>query len=106
MAGERVQRRLAAILVADVAGYSRLMGSDDEGTLAGLKAGRELIDLKSKSIAAASSILREIPHSLNLPAQLMPLVVPWKYRRKWRNVMLSFLRIAGSNFASASTLAM
>ena len=48
MAGERVQRRLAAILVADVAGYSRLMGSDDEGTLAGLKAGRELIDLKSK----------------------------------------------------------
>jgi adenylate cyclase len=48
MAGERVQRRLAAILVADVAGYSRLMGGDDEGTLAGLKAGRELIDLKSK----------------------------------------------------------
>jgi TolB-like protein len=48
MAAERVQRRLAAILVADVAGYSRLMGSDDEGTLAGLKAGRELIDLKSK----------------------------------------------------------
>ena len=43
-----MQRRLAAILVADVAGYSRLMGSDDEGTLAGLKAGRELIDLKSK----------------------------------------------------------
>jgi adenylate cyclase len=48
MAGERVQRRLAAILVADVAGYSRLMGGDDEGTLAGLKAGRQLIDLKSK----------------------------------------------------------
>jgi adenylate cyclase len=48
MAGKRVQRRLAAILVADVAGYSRLMGSDDEGTLAGLKARRELIDLKSK----------------------------------------------------------
>jgi len=39
---------LAAILAADVAGYSRLMGSDDEGTLAGLKACRELIDLKSK----------------------------------------------------------
>jgi TolB-like protein len=48
MAGERVQRRLAAILAADVAGYSRLMGSDDEGTLAGLKACRELIDVKSK----------------------------------------------------------
>ena len=48
MAEERVQRRLAAILAADVAGYSRLMGSDEERTLAGLKACRELINLKSK----------------------------------------------------------
>src|SRR6202040_3285306 len=38
-------RRLAAILAADVAGYSRLMGADEEGTLARLKAyRRELID--------------------------------------------------------------
>jgi adenylate cyclase len=48
MAQGRVQRRLAAILAADVAGYSRLMGSDEEGTLTGLKACRELIDQKSK----------------------------------------------------------
>ncbi len=33
-----VQRRLAAILAADVAGYSRLMGEDEEGTLATLSA--------------------------------------------------------------------
>ena len=33
-----VQRKLAAILAADVAGYSRLMGADEEGTLARLKA--------------------------------------------------------------------
>ncbi len=40
-----VQRRLAAILAADVAGYSRLMGAEEEGTLARLKALRaELID--------------------------------------------------------------
>src|ERR1700737_4980235 len=40
-------RRLAAILPADVAGYSRLMGADEEGTLARLKAHRrELIDPK------------------------------------------------------------
>ena len=38
MSGERVERRLAAILAADVAGYSRLMGEDEEGTLAALKA--------------------------------------------------------------------
>jgi adenylate cyclase len=48
MAQGRVQRRLAAILAADVAGYSRLMGSDEEGTLTGLKACRELIDQKSR----------------------------------------------------------
>src|SRR6516225_5084641 len=40
-------RRLAAILAADVAGYSRLMGADDEGTLERLKAlRRELLDPK------------------------------------------------------------
>src|SRR5712692_11880925 len=44
-ARERVERRLAAILAADVAGYSRLMGADEEGTLAALKAiRRELSD--------------------------------------------------------------
>jgi TolB-like protein/Tfp pilus assembly protein PilF len=42
---ERVERRLAAILCADVVGYSRLMGEDEEGTLAALKAHRrELLD--------------------------------------------------------------
>jgi adenylate cyclase len=47
MAEEQVQRRLAAILAADIAGYSRLMGGDEEGTLAQLKALRKsLIDPK------------------------------------------------------------
>ena len=40
-------RRLVAILAADVAGYSRLMGADEEGTLERLKAlRRELLDPK------------------------------------------------------------
>src|ERR1700730_1944331 len=44
-----VQRRLAAILAADVAGYSRLMGVDEEGTHERLKAHlRELVDPKIK----------------------------------------------------------
>jgi adenylate cyclase len=47
MSGERVERKLAAILAADVAGYSRLMGADEEGTLAALQAiRRELSDPK------------------------------------------------------------
>jgi class 3 adenylate cyclase len=45
MAEERVEPRLAAILCADVVGYSRLMGADEEKTLAVLKAHRrQLID--------------------------------------------------------------
>ncbi len=47
MTGARVERRLAAILAADIAGYSRLMGADEEGTLARLKACRKaLVDPK------------------------------------------------------------
>jgi adenylate cyclase len=38
MSKGRVERRLAAVLAVDVAGYSRLMGEDEEGTLAALKA--------------------------------------------------------------------
>src|SRR6201982_3261201 len=41
----RVERRLAAVVAADIAGYSRLMGRDDEGTLARVKAIRSgLVD--------------------------------------------------------------
>jgi TolB-like protein/tetratricopeptide (TPR) repeat protein len=43
----RVERRLAAVLAADVAGYSRLIGADEDDTLARLKAVRgDLIDRK------------------------------------------------------------
>ena len=52
MAEERLQRRLAAILSADVVGYSRLMGIDEAGTLARLKALRR--DLIDPTIAAHS----------------------------------------------------
>jgi TolB-like protein/class 3 adenylate cyclase len=43
LSDERVERRLAAVLAADVAAYSRLMGADEEGTLARLKAVRKAI---------------------------------------------------------------
>jgi TolB-like protein/class 3 adenylate cyclase/tetratricopeptide (TPR) repeat protein len=47
MAPERIERKLAAILAADVAGYSRLIGQDEEGTLSRLKTHRrEAIDPK------------------------------------------------------------
>jgi adenylate cyclase len=50
MSTERLERRLAAVLAADVAGYSRLMGSDELGTLVDLKTIRR--DLVDPAIAA------------------------------------------------------
>ena len=43
MTDERVERRLAAVLAADVAGYSRLMGREEERTLADLKSSRKTV---------------------------------------------------------------
>jgi len=43
LTGDRVERRLAAVLAADVAGYSRLMGHDEERTLASLKSVRKTV---------------------------------------------------------------
>ena len=43
MAEERINRKLAAILTADVVGYSRLMASDEAGTLAALKRHRQTV---------------------------------------------------------------
>src|SRR5215470_3140266 len=49
MSERKVERRLAAILAADVVGYSRLVGEDEEGTLERLKMlRRALVDPKIK----------------------------------------------------------
>jgi len=68
VASERVERKLAAIIAADVAGYSRLVGLDEAGTLARLKTiRRELIDPKVEEHhgrivnAAGDGILVEFP---------------------------------------------
>ena len=50
MTGDGVERRLAAIMSADVAGYSRLMGKDETGTLSALKALRK--DVFAPQVAA------------------------------------------------------
>jgi len=45
VSADRVERRLAAVVAVDVAGYSRLMGADEVGTLEALKAHRrEVVD--------------------------------------------------------------
>jgi adenylate cyclase len=72
LATERVERRLAAILAADVAGYSRLMGADEEGTHERLKKHlRELVDPKIKEYRGrivkntGDGLLAEFPSAVN-----------------------------------------
>ena len=56
MSERKVERRLAAILAADVVGYSRLVGEDEEGTLERLKVSAAQLPIRrSRSTAAASS---------------------------------------------------
>ena len=50
MGSERTERKLAAILHADVVGYSRLMGEDEAGTLRTLTSHREFMDRDRKSV--------------------------------------------------------
>ena len=67
----RVERRLAAIFAADVAGYSRLMGQDEVGTLQILTAHREIMDRliveHGGRIAntAGDSVLAEFPSAVD-----------------------------------------
>jgi adenylate cyclase len=75
MAEDRVQRRLAAILATDVVGYSRLMGQDEAGTLAAVKALRsELVDRKIVEHkgrvfkAIGDGVLAEFPSVVNAVA--------------------------------------
>ena len=80
----RVERRLAAILAADVAGYSRLIGADEEGTLGRLKALRaEVIDPKSPSIAAASSRPPAMGSWSSSPASSTRCAARPRCRRRW-----------------------
>jgi len=51
---QRVERRLAAIFAADVAGYSRLMSQDEAGTLRALAAARETMDGLIAAMAVGS----------------------------------------------------
>ena len=78
MSKSGTQRRLAAILAADVVGYSRLMGQDEAGTLAALKALRtDLIDPKIVEHAGrvfksmGDGLLAEFPSVVNAVACAM-----------------------------------
>ena len=80
MAEQRVQRRLAAIMVADVVGYSRLMREDEAGTLAQLKTLRkELLDPKVEEFGGrivkttGDGILIEFPSAVAAVSNASPM---------------------------------
>jgi len=74
-------RRLTAILAADVAGYSRLIGADEGGTLQAMKAIRtELIDPTIAAHMAGSSRRRVTGCSSSSAVWSMPCVARPRYR--------------------------
>ena len=90
MAEQDVTRKLVAILAADVVGYSRLMGEDEEGTLATLRTYREVIE---KLIAefdgrvfsgAGDSVMAEFPS----PVQAVRCAVRFQEELEKRNAEL------------------
>jgi hypothetical protein len=100
----RDQRRLAAIISADVAGYSRLMGRDDNGTLGTLKGHRsELIDPKIAEYGGrivkttGDGLLLEFLSVVDAVRRAVDV------QRGMAERMSACRRISGSTFASAST---
>ena len=107
MQDQSVERRLAAILAADVVGYSRLMEVDEAGTLARLKTIRlELID---PAIAKCKGrIIKTTGDGMLVEFQSVTeaCAVPWNFRSAWRGAIATCRRRVACFTASASILAM
>src|SRR5215472_16202730 len=102
---EESERRLAAILVADVVSYSRLMQADEEGTLSKLEEiGASIID--PRVAAHRGHIFRTMGDGLliEFPSVGKPCFALLKFRKSCGCAMQT-RRSNGSNFASASILA-
>ena len=77
---EGTQRRLAAIVSADVVGYSRLMGVDETGTLAALRAHRaEMIDGKIICVQPSIEVIMVICTLIHF---LNKIVLCWPFLQK------------------------
>ncbi len=96
MPPERIERKLAAILAADVAGYSRLMGADEEGTLARLKACRR--ELMDPEIAEHRGRVVKTTGDGNRVRQLKQFALGGLGRREW-TIFLKFHRACTASAA-------
>ncbi len=97
MADERVQRRLAAILAADVVGYSRLMEQDETGTLARLKSLRsEVFDPRTKQFDGR---IFKTTGTARWPSSAAPSTrsnARSRFSARWRGAMPNCRRNSGS----------
>ncbi len=101
-----MERRLTAILAADVAGYSRLMGVSEVATLAALKAHRaELIDGKIAEHLGRIVKLTGDGMLVEFPSVVNAVACAAGIQRGMRRATPIFRRTAASNSASASTSA-
>jgi class 3 adenylate cyclase len=101
---ERVERRLAAILAADVAGYSRLMERDEAGTLARLRTlHRELIDPKTAEHKGRIVKTTGDRILVEFPSVVEAVAAPSRCSGRWRHATIPSPRTSASNSASAST---
>ena len=101
-----MERRLTAILVADVVGYSRLMGANETETLTALKGHRaELFDPRIAEHKGRVVKLMGDGALVNSPASSARFSAPWKSSKGWPNGTRVWPGTGGSSFASASTWA-
>ena len=102
-----MERRLAAIFAADVVGYSRLIGADEEGTLERLKAHRrELIDPKIAEHQGRIVKTTGDGVLVESPARSKRCAAPSKCKSGWPIGTPMCRRSTGSNSASESISAM
>ena len=102
-----VERRLAAILAADVAGYSRLMGADEEGTHERLRGHlRELVDPTIKG--HHGRVVKNTGDGMLVSSQAWSMRFAARSRSSaiWQDAMPMSQQTGGSSFASGSISAM
>ena len=99
MATTTATRRLAAILAADVVGYSRLMGADEEGTHERVKA--HLVELIDPKIGEHHGRIVKTTGD-GVLAEFASVVVRPKFSARWPNAIWISLRNAACAFASGS----
>src|SRR5215831_178024 len=94
-------RRLAAILAADVVGYSRLMGADEEGTLERLKTHRrELVDPKIREHRGPLSKPPAMACWWNFRASSMQCAARSRSSGRWSTETPKHQRTSASPFAA------